>query len=300
MRVLSVNAGQDLAGTGIRLKRAFDRHSDWTFNSIARSETYLKYPTDRPWSDARSLWDRSDVVHLHNNFRTAELLETGPKPSVIHHHGTFFRQNTEAMLADQRRRRSVGLAATLDLYLMAPDDLEWVPAAYDVDWLASLRRLRGRDRIRIVTAPTDRTVKSTEALIAACRRIGRRRRITLSIIERRSWERCLAQKASADIFFDQVLLGYGCNAIEAMGMGIPVVAGADPATLAEYRRRFGELPFQPATEDSIEDALVELVESSSRRSEIGLRGQTHVRRWHSDEAVVSQLERIYSDALSIS
>lgn len=300
MRILSVNAGQDLAGTGIRLKQAFDRYSDSTFNSIARSETYIRYPTDRPWDDARELWDRADVVHLHNNFRTAEILEAGSKPAVIHHHGTFFRENHEALLAETKRRRAVGVAATLDLYLAAPDELEWLPAAYDPDWLASLRTPLDLGRIRIATAPTDRAIKSTDAFISAIIKLKRRYPITLTLIERQSWSRCLARKASADIFFDQVKLGYGCNAIEAMGMGIPVVAGADHATLAEYRRRFGELPFKVATDETIAQSLVELIESPDLRHEIGERGRQHVRMWHSEHAVVSQLEGIYQRALTTS
>ena len=36
------------------------------------------------------------------------------------------------------------------------------------------------------------------------------------------------RKGRADVFVDQMILGYGCNAIEAWGMGIPVIAGVDP------------------------------------------------------------------------
>lgn len=297
--VLSINAGQDLAGIGIRLKQAFDRHApDWSFHSVVMSQTYLDYPIDRPWGDARDLWDLADIVHLHNNFRTAEILETGRKPSVIHHHGTFFRQNVRTLLRQSRKRHAVGIASTLDLYLVAPDELEWVPAPYDVEWLANLRRPIHDGLIRIATAPTDRAIKSTDAFLAAIGRLTLDYPIELVLIERSDWATCLRRKATADIFFDQVLLGYGCNAVEAMGMGIPVVAGAADSTLREYERRFRSMPFYEATEGSIYEALRDLIESPGLRSEYGRRGRDHVARWHADDVVVRQMQTIYERVLT--
>lgn len=297
--VLSVNAGQDLAGIGIRLKQAFDRHApDWSFHSVARSQTYLDYPTDRPWDDARELWDAADVVHLHNNFRTAAILEQGRKPAVIHHHGTYFRDNRVALLRESRRRGAIGIASTLDLYLLAPDQLEWLPAPYDIDWLAGLRRPIDDGLIRIATAPTNRAIKSTDAFLAAVERLGRSYPIELILIEQSDWTTCLARKATADIFFDQVQLGYGCNAIEAMGMGIPVVAGAAAETLAEYEWRFGSLPFYAATETTIYEALRDLVVSPDLRMSYGERGRLHVAEWHDDRSVIAQLQGIYRRLLT--
>lgn len=286
--VLSINAGQDPAGIGVRLAQGFRRHSAWDFHSIARFQTYIDYPVDRTWDDAGRLWAAADVVHLHNNFATARLFEGRRKPSVIHHHGTMFRQSPAELLAETRERRAVGIASTLDLYLMAPDELVWVPAPYDVDGLARLRR-RNRGRLRVVTAPTDRAIKSTDALIAACRDLP----VDLVIVERADWQTCLREKATADIVFDQVQLGYGCNAIEAMAMGIPVIAGAAAETLAEYRRRFGSLPFHPATEPTIGDALAELIASPALRAEIGERGQRHARAFHDERTVTRQMEGLY-------
>ena len=59
----------------------------------------------------------------------------------------------------------------------------------------------------------------------------------------------LALKAQADILFDQVILGYGNNAIEAMGMGIPVIAGVqDDNVRRAMLDRWGSLPWYDATE----------------------------------------------------
>ena len=121
--------------------------------------------------------------------------------------------------------------------------------------------------------------------------------VDLELIERERWDRCLQRKARADIFFDQVILGYGCNALEAWGMGIPVVCGASDPTLDEMERRFGRLPFYHATEETIYDALKELVESPELRAKYAAIGNRYVREYHDEVKVVDQLKRIYQRAM---
>lgn len=301
LSVLSVNAGADTAGQGIRMKQGFDRYApDWSFHSAARTGTYIAYPTDVDWHPRviAELWSQADVVHLHNNFRTAEMLERrrGDKPTIIHHHGTMFREGRTALLQETRRRGAIGIVSTLDLYLIAPDELEWLPAPYDVDWLATLRTPVDDGVIRIGSAPTNRTIKSTDAFLAAVERLQADYPVELVLIEREDWATCLRRKATVDIFFDQVKLGFGCNALEAWGMGIPVVAGAADPTLDEYERRFGYLPFHHATEATIYDALRELIESPDLRAEMGAVGNRYVRTFHDDRKVVAQLQDLYRRA----
>lgn len=153
--------------------------------------------------------------------------------------------------------------------------------------------------VKVVSAPTARRIKSTDALEAAVERLrSEGHEVELDVIEKVSWAECLQRKASADIYFDQVQLGYGCNAIEAWGMGIPVIAGGAPATLAEMRSRFGgRLPFYEATEQTIYDALLEMILSPDLRSEFGERGLEHVRQFHDERVVVQQLQDVYHRAL---
>lgn len=145
MRILNVHAGQDTGGQGIRLKYAFDRHAPgWTYRACFDPKTFefLGYPTDLPWSSVKDAWEEAEVVHLRNDFRTARMLERrrGEKPSVVHYHGTLFRTDPWVRLKEQRRRRSIGLVSTLDLWLIAPDDLEWLPSPYNLEELAALKR----------------------------------------------------------------------------------------------------------------------------------------------------------------
>ena len=154
--------------------------------------------------------------------------------------------------------------------------------------------------VKVAHAPTQRKIKGTEAFLRAVKRLqDEGHEIELDLIERVSWAECLRRKASADIYYDQTLLGYGNNAIEAWGMGIPVIAGAQERTLAEMRKRFSnELPFYQATEGTIYEALKALVQSADLRAEYSERGLSHVRRFHDQKVVVEQLKDVYTRALT--
>jgi hypothetical protein len=217
------------------------------------------------------------------------------KPQVVQFHGTKFRNNPAKFLDLVARAGAKAVCSTLDLWLLAPDLLTWLPTPYEADFLAAFRRPLHDGVLRIAHAPTARPVKSTDAFIAAVRRLGREMRVELVLIERQSWHRCLRRKGQADIYFDQVILGYGNNAVEAWGMGIPVIAGAQPETLGEMEDRFGILPFLAATEDTIYEALVEMAETREAWAE---RGRLHFERFHEASRVVGLLENIYDFALS--
>lgn len=294
MRVLNVG-NTDLGGDGIRTKWAFDRHAPgWVYVQAVRKTNYLGYPIDASFGDACAF--DADVVHARNSFRAARMAGCSGKPMVIHHHGTRLRNNPARILAEQQHARAVGLAATLDLWLLARDELEWLPAPYDLAFLASLRRPVEDGVLRVGHAPTNRAVKSTEAFLAAAAKLGRELPVAVVLIEGQSWWDCLKLKATCDVYFDQVLLGYGNNAIESWGMGIPVVAGAQPDTLAEYERRFGSIPFPVADEGSIYQALRGLADPGVREW-WRHRGLEHVQQWHAEKRVVEQLQSVYRRAM---
>lgn len=106
------------------------------------SFVYIEYPQDLEWDrqTGLELYRNADVVHLHNGFRTARIFEKDgpPKPALVQYHGTQFRSTPMVPIKEQRRRGAVGIVSTLDLWLIAPEDTEWLPSPYNLDWLASL------------------------------------------------------------------------------------------------------------------------------------------------------------------
>lgn len=305
MNVLSFNMGSDPAGISSGIARAF-RRSDWSVRSLVSMTNYITYPPDLTWEREviREAWDVAEVVHLHHGFRSADRMVRGRyagrvehRPYVLTHHGTGFRENVRAHLNELEQRGAIGTVSTLDLHVAS--GLEWLPPPVNVGALRAMKQ-PSTDRVLIAHAPTNRAIKSTEALIKAVERMqSEGLPVDLDLIERVPWTECLERKSKADIYFDQVILGYGCNALEAWGMGIPVVAGAADETLDEIERRFGHLPFYHATEETIYDALKELVESPELRKQYGRIGHDYVRRYHAEPVVVEQLKDIYRRAAGI-
>lgn len=304
MRVFIYAAGPDTAGQGFRIADGFRRLTpDWAVTSIHQTATYMRYPSQRHERNSRSLrrlYDEADVVHLRNTMFGWERFDQGQgKPVVLHHHGTLFRNDHAIMHPYAAAIGAVQLVSTVDLELLAPG-LTWLPAPYN---LAPLRAIREGyepgDVVRIAHAPTNRRIKSTEAVIAAVDELkARGLPVELDLIERRSWDECLARKVRADIYVDQLILGYGCNAVEAWAMGMPVVANAaDPAVLARMRELFdGPLPFYQATEETLADRLAELASSESLRREWTAIGTAHVERHHDERQVLPMLADIYRNA----
>lgn len=296
MNVLGVSAAYDAAGDGWRTKLAFDhRGAGWRYRWIVRRQLRYGYPTDLDWAVLRAEWRRADVTHVALGFVDEAAFGVARKPTVIHHHGTAFRLHRDRLLAEQHARHALGLVSTLDLYLLAPDDVEWSPTPYDLDWLASMRAPVDDGILRIAHAPTDRAIKSTDAFLAAVERLGHELRVEVILVEGTTWTTCLERKATADIYFDQVRLGYGVNAVEAWGMGIPVVAGAADDTLEEIERRAGVVPFVVADEATIYEALVALAEPAARARWATI-GADFARRFHAEEVAVPRLQAVFERA----
>jgi hypothetical protein len=143
VNVLIVSSAWDTGGQGVRIAEAFAEEPDWNVRSMAKADSYMNYPVDLPYR-RRALeeqYQACDVIHVRNKFDEYDRLAAkyGPKPVVIHYHGSRFRADPNRHIVEQRKRAAVGIVSTLDLWLLAPDDLEWLPAPYSVDQLQSLR-----------------------------------------------------------------------------------------------------------------------------------------------------------------
>lgn len=299
--VLSIHAGADTGGVSCGMANAFQNDPTIHLRSAVLNQNYIKYPYDlqlgaRFYPDVFDHWQAADVVHIHNNRRTYDHLVNKcaqpHRPFVMYHHGTEYREYIDERNAEVANHPAGARAvvSTIDMLGLGPD-LMWAPATYRLGDLARYRDRQYGHRLRVGHAPTDRAIKSTGAFLNACRTLN----VEPVLIEKTDWENCQKIKGTVDLFFDQVLLGYGCNAIEAWGMGIPVIAGGPPRTLEMMRSAFGgTLPFFEATEDTIGDAIQALMDPDTR-DEYAALGLDHVRRFHSGAYTRAILTPIYQE-----
>lgn len=324
MDALIISTGQDTGGQNIRWKRAADRHmrGRLRIRAVTATLTYARYPTDIIASGnggaIRRLWIAADVVHLNNRPAAAERVGRNyPKPTLLHHHGTIFRDDDGTLMRYAASHRWPQAVSTLDLTERAPDILHWLPTAYDLRALAEVRLKHRRPDdglVRIASAPTFREGKGTAYLIAAVDKLkSEGLPVELDLIEGVTNAECIRRKASADIYFDQIATvgtdhrgmpvqypgGYGCNAIEAWGMGIPVIAGATPYTTDRMRREFGALPFVNATTRSLVTVLRRLVQNAELRAEWAVKGMEHVSRYHAEQPALERLMDLYQRAIDM-
>jgi hypothetical protein len=303
----------DTGGQGWRIKRAFERHQpDFLVRSIHTTDAYFGYPHDVLYSagpdNAYKLTEAADIIHFRNHFGGLKRLRASGKPVglILHHHGTKFRAEHTVLAAEARQKGAIQLVSTLDLAILEPD-LEWLPSPFDVSELANMRLAAEATRagrplgpVRIAHSPTNRTVKSTNLVLEAVQKlVDSGFSVVLDLIERKSYAETLFRKAKADILVDQLHLGYGNSAIEAWGMGIPVIAGvSEPSVREAMLATWGSLPFYESTPVDLANRLAELITDSDLRSHWGEVGRNHVLTYHEEQKVSELLANHYRNALA--
>lgn len=295
----------DTGGQGWKIKRAFDRYfpEEFSVRSIVTHKADYGYPTDLVYKpeSAYELFAQADIVHMRNGLEGLSRLlgqrpaDSPPPGLIVHHHGSRLRQWYYHLLEEARQAGATQLVSTLDLALLS-DDLRWLPAPFNLEELARYRLTeRPTGPIRIAHSPTNREVKSTARILAAIQSLAKSGYdITFDLIERQSWDECLRRKGLADIVIDQLELGIGNSALEAFGMGIPVVAGV--SSLAVHREmidRWGALPFYIANSDNLEERLAHLIRNYELRAQVGAAGLEYLSTFHEEYKVASQLANIY-------
>ena len=132
----------DTGGQGVRIVKAFQDDPDWEVRSMAKTASYMAYGTDLPYRRRvmEEMYPECDVIHVRNHFADYDRLAKmfGPKPVVLHVHGTRYRSDPNRTIQQARERNAIVVCSTLDLWLLNPSESVWLPAPYDVDWLASL------------------------------------------------------------------------------------------------------------------------------------------------------------------
>lgn len=298
MRVFSLTTGADTAGIGAGLAKAF-RRSDVELRSMVATVNYIGYPIDLRYNRRRleRFYDRADVVMLHNTLHAHDWYDAGQgKPTVLMHHGRTPLETFQAISRQATNIGAVQIGSTIDLSVFGP--VEWAPPPVDIPAMREIRSRATRGtKLRIGHAPTNRDIKGTSVFLDAMDRLSKRYDVEPVLIEQMSWRDCLRIKATLDVLFDQPILGYGSNAIEAWAMGIPVMAGVSDQTVrAAMLDRWSRLPFIETSTATLEDDLERVIVDADLRAEYARLGSAHVSRWHSESVVVERMERIFGSA----
>lgn len=156
--------------------------------------------------------------------------------------------------------------------------------------------------LRVVHAPTDRSVKGTRHVVAAVDALRADGvPVALDLVEGLPQSEARARFAAADVAVDQLLAGwYGGFAMEVMAFGTPAVAYLRDADLGALPPAMRDgLPVIGATPDTIGDVLRRL--ATTERDTLPARGEAsraYVRRWHGADHLAERTEADYRAAVS--
>lgn len=306
MNVLHLHPGTDTAGQSMAAKAVLEAAGD-----SVRAYVHHQHPFG--YGPPADLWDRdavresyrwADVVVVHNDPRVLDDLSDGLKRHVVvHHHGTRFRSDPKEIW-EQGTDRGVDLqvVSTVDLLLSVPagEHAEWMPQVVNIEKMEALGAACRPDpdsRIVVTHAPTNRMVKGTRWVTQSMRVL--RKECDYILIQKKPWVVCLTLKASSHVFVDQLILGYGNNAVEAWGMGLPVISGASESILAKMREVYGQLPFREANPDTLTDAIRSMVKSRELREQWAATGRSHIDRFHVPDAWIERTRSLYEGRSAI-
>ena len=160
-------------------------------------------------------------------------------------------------------------------------------------------KFNGKDGVvRIIHSPNHRLIKGTEFIIKAINELKNEGyKINFTLIERKQNNEVFEALSKADILIEQLLRGYGFNAIEGMAMKCAVISNleGDEIPIKVFRRYsfLDECPIVSATPEDIKEVIRDLLDNPKIREKIGFSGRSYVKKYHSYKASQYMFNKIY-------
>ena len=248
------------------------------------------------WRAFAELARKTDIFHFYFGLTLLPksvqfpLLRALGKRSVMHFLGSDIRGHSPAELAWARRAgaRVVG----------SHDAIRWVPDAHVIPPGIDVRAIEpapptDRERPVVLHAPSSRSRKGTEHVVAACKELD----VELEIVEGLNHREAFERYRNADVIVDQLNAGwYGVFAIEAMALGKPVVTFLHDEAVRKTEEAFGvDVPIVNATAETLAGALRPLVESAEERRRVGRASRAYVEEVHDLERMTDRLLALYAE-----
>jgi hypothetical protein len=240
--------------------------------------------------------DRFDVVHYDGGMdffrdsRVAKRWKARGKKIVCHYMGSDLR--VRGIVPEMDLLSDLNLTNESD-HLLLHRDIHYLYIPFDTRPYESVATHPGP--LRIVHAPTNRSMKGTAFILPIIEAVKKVRDVEFVLIENTRHDEVLRIKQTCDIAIEQVGnlggTGYGRNSLETLAMGIPTITEMTP----DYLAWLPENPFILATRSTLYDVLLKIIDQPDIREEFGTRGRSWVQKHHSYESVHARLEQLYRE-----
>jgi len=191
-----------------------------------------------------------------------------------------------------------------DLLYFLPERAKFLP--YTIaswDKLQQFPEKKERNVITIVHSPTNRVAKGSDVIIRVLEELKQLYgdKIEIKLIEGLPHDLAMNLYSSADIIIDQILIGwYGALAVEAMKMGIPVIAYIREEDLhyipPEMAQDCKNALIQ-AQGSTLLEVLISLIENPDLLNYYRENGVEYVNKWHKPEFVASITKNAYESKI---
>ncbi len=247
------------------------------------------------WRAFLKLLPRYDVFHFYSSVTLVpksvqfRILHALGKRGVYQYLGSDIRGKTREQLA-------YGLAADAEI-VSSYDAIRWVPHADVVLPGIEVSKIEpappsDRKRPVILHAPSSRTRKGTEHVVAAVEALD----AELRIVEGLTHDEAFELYREADIVVDQLNAGwYGVFAIECLALGKPVVTFLHDEAVRRTEEAYGtKVPLVSTTKETLQESLRPLVEDVRLRLEVGAASRAYAERLHDIDKIAGELVELYA------
>jgi glycosyltransferase involved in cell wall biosynthesis len=250
------------------------------------------------WRAFARLAPATDIFHFYFGLTLLPkslqfpILRALGKRSVVHFLGSDIRGKPPGELA-WARRAGARIVGSYDAVRWVPD-AHVIPPGIDVAGIEPSPP-SGRDRPLVLHAPSSRSRKGTEHVVAACAELN----LDLEIVEGLDHRRAFERYRRADVIVDQLNAGwYGVFAIEAMALGKPVVSFLHDEAVRRTEEAFGlEVPIVSVTRETLVERLRPLAASPDERRRVGAASRVYAQEVHDLERMTDRLLALYADLL---
>ena len=189
-----------------------------------------------------------------------------------------------------------------DLLHVMPNNTKFLPYSHIslLEWQPKYTQLEKRP-LRIGHAPTNRSIKGTELILTALKRLRKEGfNFEMILIEGKTNDKVKKYYEKMDVLVDQLFVGwYGGLAVEAMALGKPVICYIRQTDLHFIPRKMREeMPIINTDPDTIYDKL-KLILNMPREDLLIIAKQSrkYVETWHEPIKICSRLKNDIKDCL---
>jgi len=166
------------------------------------------------------------------------------------------------------------------------------PCSFDIS--TTINENIRKDKLILLHIPTRKSLKGTQYFIEATKRLkSEGYEFEFLLLEPSLTQKEMQEKiSSCDIYLDQLRCGtYGMTAVEAIALGKPTLTYIRDDLISKYPV---DLPFVNANPENVYEKLKFLLDNEDERLNISKKGHLYALKYHSRDAIKTQLIDLYA------